>query len=392
MKCKGRDSFSGRTIELEFDEAISSVRPKPVESREDAYVAPGFIDLQVNGCAGVDYNSATVGMEEIAESIRAVHSTGVTRFFPTVITGAPEAMLGALRNLARAKETLAEGFSIEGLHIEGPHISPEDGPRGAHPARWVRPPDLDEFRRWQEASNGNVRLVTLSPEWPEAARYIERITTEGVVASIGHTKADRRQIQDAVSAGATLSTHLGNGAHASLPRHPNYIWEQLAEDRLAASFIVDGLHLPDSFLRVALRAKGISRSLLVTDAVAPAMCMPGPHRLGEVEIELRADGRVVMLGGERLAGSSLRMDHAIGNAMRMAGVTLSEAVSMATRNPARVVCTGGTRLGGGGRMRGIEVGDRADLVRFVVEDGRLRVLETFVSGRRVYSSLQCTPR
>jgi N-acetylglucosamine-6-phosphate deacetylase len=308
-----------------------------------------------------------------------MHSTGVTRFLPTVITGPPDAMLAALRNLARAKETLEEGASIEGFHIEGPHISPEDGPRGAHPVQWVRPPDLDEFRRWQEAANGHVRLVTLSPEWPGARRYIEHITSKGVVASIGHTKADRRQIQDAVKAGATLSTHLGNGAHATLPRHPNYIWEQLAEDRLAASFIVDGMHLPDSFLRVALRAKGMGRSVLVTDAVAPAMCEPGAYQLGEVEIELRADGRVVMLGGERLAGSSLRMDHAIGNVIRMAGVSLGEAVGMATRNPARV-----GRIAG--RDRGLEVGDRADLVRFVVEDGRLRVVETFVSGRRVFVS------
>jgi|SRR5579863_8839602 len=374
MKCKGRDPSSGRTIGLECNEVILSVVEEPEGPREDAYISPGFIDLQVNGCAGVDYNSATVTADEVGASIRALHSTGVTRFFPTVITGPPEAMLGALKNLARAQDP-----SIAGLHVEGPHISPEDGPRGAHPARWVRPPDLDEFRRWQEAANGNVRMVTLSPEWPEATRYIETITGEGVVASIGHTKADRRQIQDAVQAGATLSTHLGNGAHATLPRHPNYLWEQLAENRLAASFIVDGIHLPDSFLRVALRAKGIERSILVTDAVAPAMCEPGVYRLGEVEIELREDGRVVMRGGERLAGSSLRMDNAIGNVMRMTDASLSEAVQMTTRNPARVA-------GIEGRMRGLAVGDRADLVRFVVEDGRLRVLETFVSGRRVYSS------
>jgi N-acetylglucosamine-6-phosphate deacetylase len=374
MKCKGRDPLTGKTIELEFGEAISSVAVVPADAGNNTYIAPGFIDLQVNGFAGTDYNSATTTQEEMAESMRALHSTGVTQFLPTVITGAPEAMIGALRNLSTVRDP-----SIAGFHVEGPHISPEDGPRGAHPAQWVRPPDVDEFRHWQEAANGCVRLVTLSPEWPEATRYIESITKDGVIASIGHTKADARQIQDAVCAGATLSTHLGNGAHASLPRYPNYIWEQLAEDRLAASFIVDGMHLPDSFLRVALRAKGIARSILVTDAVAPAMCKPGTYRLGDVEIELRTDGRVTMRGGERLAGSSLRMDHAIGNLMRIADVSLGEAVEMATRNPARAA-----RIEG--RARGLETGDRADLVRFVVEDGRLRVLETFVSGRRVYGA------
>src|SRR5580704_3126134 len=130
MKCKGRDAFSGRTIELEFEQTISSVSAAPAEAREGAYIAPGFIDLQINGCAGVDYNSTTASIEEIGRSIRELYSTGVTRLLPTVITGAPEEMLGALRNLAKAKETLAEGSSIEGLHVEGPHISPEDGPRG----------------------------------------------------------------------------------------------------------------------------------------------------------------------------------------------------------------------------------------------------------------------
>jgi N-acetylglucosamine-6-phosphate deacetylase len=379
MNCKGQSVFSGESMELEFERSISSVNPVLGLPEPDAYLAPGFIDLQVNGFGGVDYNSPTTPVQRIAASIRALHSTGVTAFFPTVITGPPEVMLGAIQNLARAKQELGESAaSIAGFHMEGPHISPEDGPRGAHPAPWVRPPDLNEFRRWQDAAQDQIRLVTLSPEWPQAPSYIDRLTREGVAVSIGHTKATREQIQDAVRAGATLSTHLGNGAHATLPRHPNYIWEQLAEDRLAASFIVDGHHLPDSFLRVALRAKGIERSILVTDAVAPAMCAPGAYQLGEVDIELRSDGRVTMKSAERLAGSSLRMDHAIGNVMRMAGVTLAEAVTMATRNPARV-----GRIGA--RMRGLEPGALADLVRFTVEDGRVRVLETFVSGQRVFS-------
>jgi N-acetylglucosamine-6-phosphate deacetylase len=266
---------------------------------------------------------------------------------------------------------------MEAFHVEGPHISPEDGPRGAHPARWVRPPDFQEFQRWQEAADGHVRLVTLAPEWPEAPGYIEKLTREGVATSIGHTRATRQQIQDAVSAGAALSTHLGNGADAVLPRHPNYIWEQMAEDRLAASFIVDGIHLSDSFLRIALRAKGIERSVLITDAVAPAMCEPGPYKLGEVDVELQEDQRVVLRGGSRLAGSSLRMDRAIENVMRSAGVSLAGAVTMATTNAARV-----GRISG--RLRGLKPGERADVVRFRVVEGRLQVLETYLSGKRVY--------
>jgi len=377
MKCNGVETSTRDFIEIQGDALITHVDPVLNTPENGVWIAPGFVDLQVNGFAGVDYNSASSPLEEISKSIRAMFSTGVTRFFPTVITGAPEEMSAALRNLARARETIEEGPAMEAFHVEGPHISPEDGPRGAHPARWVRPPDFEEFRRWQDAAQGNVRLVTLSPEWPEAPRYIELLAREGVVASIGHTRATEEQIADAVSAGATLSTHLGNGADRILPRHPNYIWEQLAEDKLAASFIVDSHHLPDSFLRVALRAKGIERCILVTDAVMPALCAPGPYRLGEVEVELKDDQRVVLRGGTRLAGSSLRMDAAISNVMNVAGLSLTEAIAMATVNPARV-----GRIGG--RLRGLRPGDRADVVRFRVEDGRLRVLETYMSGRRVW--------
>jgi len=386
MKCNGVETSTHDFIEIEGDSLITYIDPVldalPEQSGGSAnqtWIAPGFVDLQVNGFAGVDYNSPVAAPEEIARSIRAMFSTGVTRFFPTVITAAPEDMLAALKNLARAREKLAEGPAMEAFHVEGPHISPHDGPRGAHPARWVRPPDIDEYRRWQDAAQGNVRLVTLSPEWPESARYIELLAREGIVTSIGHTRATREQIADAVHAGATLSTHLGNGADAVLPRHPNYIWEQLAEDKLAASFIVDGHHLPDSFLRVALRAKGVERSILVTDAVMPALCAPGPYRLGEVEVELQDDQRVVLRGGTRLAGSSLRMDAAISNVMRVAGLSLTEAIVMATVNPARV-----GRIGG--RVRGLRPGDRADVVRFRMEDGGIQVLETYLSGERVFVS------
>jgi N-acetylglucosamine-6-phosphate deacetylase len=377
MKCNGIETSTRDFIEIQGESLITHVDPVLHAPEDGIWIAPGFVDLQVNGFAGVDYNSASSTLEEVSKSIRAMFSTGVSRFFPTVITGAPEEMLAALRNLAQARETIEEGPAMEAFHVEGPHISAEDGPRGAHPARWVRPPDIQEFRRWQEAAQGNVRLVTLSPEWPEAPRYIELLSREGVVTSIGHTRATREQIADAVSAGATLSTHLGNGADRMLPRHPNYIWDQLAEDKLAASFIVDGHHLPDSFLRVALRAKGVERSILITDAVMPALCAPGPYRLGEVEVELKDDQRVVLRGGTRLAGSSLRMDAAISNVMNAAGLSLTEAIAMATVNPARV-----GRIGG--RLRGLRPGDRADVVRFRVEDGRLRVLETYMSGRRVW--------
>ncbi len=381
MKCLGTHALTGERIEVSFDGTIQSVDDVFDERGIDTFVAPAFIDLQINGFAGVDYNSPVSSLAEIERSLRVMFSTGVARCYPTVITGTPEDMLGALRNLSRAKSTLPDGGAMEGFHVEGPHISPDDGPRGAHPRQAVRPPDFNEFQRWQEATDGSIRLVTVSPEWPGMPDYVDQVVRQGTVVSIGHTKADAQQIQDVVSAGATLSTHIGNGAHAILPRHPNYIWEQLAEDRLAASFIIDGIHLGPAFTRVALRAKGIERAILITDAVMPAECAPGFYRLGEVEVELQADRRVVLRGGTRLAGSSLRMDRAVENVMRIAGLSLREAITMATTNPARV-----GRLGG--RVRGLTPGDRGDLVVFRYDKAvqKIQILETYLGGRRVYSS------
>jgi N-acetylglucosamine-6-phosphate deacetylase len=376
MKCIGRDPFTGQTIAVTFGQLIEDVAPAAESAVR--YLAPGFIDIQVNGFAGVDYNNPRTPSDEIARSIHVLFSSGVTRFYPTVITGDPVDMAGALRNLSSAKDELTEGAAIEGFHVEGPHISPDDGPRGAHPRHWVRPPDFDEFRRWQDAAQNRIRLVTLAPEWPEAPRYIESVVASGVIVSIGHTAAEPRHIQDAVSAGATLSTHLGNGAHSVMRRHPNYIWEQLAEDRLMADFIVDGIHLPASFIKVALRAKSTERAVLVTDASAPAGCAPGRYRLGEQEVDLTPDGRVVLAGQDRLAGSALSMDRGVENLMRLGGLSLPAAIRLATTNAAKA---GGVP----GRRDGMIPGERADFVLFVHDHvtNTIRVEATYLDGAQV---------
>jgi N-acetylglucosamine-6-phosphate deacetylase len=378
MKCFGLDASSGAYVEIEYDSVITGIDTLIDAPPNPLYIAPAWIDLQVNGYAAVDYNSPVTPREEIARSVDVLNSTGTGRFYPTVITGPAEDMVGSLRNLAKAKDSLP---SIEGFHVEGPHICPDEGPRGAHPRECVRKPDINEYRRWQDATDGAIRLVTLSPEWPEAPRYIETLVSEGVVVSIGHTKASAEEIKSAVSAGATMSTHIGNGAHGELRRHPNYIWDQLAEDRLAAGLIVDGIHLGEAFVKVALRAKGVDRAVLVTDASMPAMSKPGIYRLGGQDLELTEDGRVVLAGQTRLAGSALRMDDAITNVMRMTGISLVEAISMATRNPARV-----GRIAG--RQRGLATGERADFVLFRYEPDtkRIDVVQTIVGGRQVYAA------
>ncbi len=375
MICSGRDTATGSFISVDFDDVINGVSPGASDS-DDLWIAPGLIDIQVNGFAGVDFNRPDTTQDDIRRALALIVSTGVTRCLPTVITGPADDMTACLRNLARARRELPLGRAIAGFHVEGPHISSEDGPRGAHPLASVRQPDIDEYRRWQDAAEGAIRLITLSPHWPGAIGYIEAITRDGVTASIGHTGASPRQISAAVDAGATLSTHIGNAGHSMLPKHPNYIWDQLAEDRLTASFIVDGIHLGAAFLRAALRAKTISRAVLVTDASAPAGAPPGRYQLGRQAADLTEDGRVVLAGTDRLAGSALKMNDAVANVMRMAGITLREAVEMATVNPARIIHLEG-------RAKGLVAGETADLVLFRAGQNHIAVHAVYLDGKRV---------
>jgi len=375
---KGIHLETGEGVAVEFKTILETVSPHP-SSVTGHYLAPGFIDLQVNGFAGVDYNSPVAPHDEIARSILALFATGVTRFYPTVITGSAEDMTGALKNLAAARDKVAYGEAMEGFHVEGPFISAEDGPRGAHPRHCVRAPSIDEYRRFQDAADGRVRLMTVSPHWPGITSLIETMVAEGVVVSIGHTGASSEQIDEAVRAGATMSTHLGNGAHSEMRRHPNYLWDQMANDRLTASFITDGIHIGQNFFRVALRAKGLERCVLVTDAVMPAGCAPGDYMLGEISVTLHPGDRVTLRGGDRLAGAALKMHDAIGNAVRLGGIALRDAVTMATTNAARA-----GRIPG--RWCGLEAGERADLVAFDYAGERLTVRQVWMGGQPVYSA------
>jgi N-acetylglucosamine-6-phosphate deacetylase len=368
----GIDITTGKSVAIEFGRTISAIHSDPCAC-PDCYIASGFIDIQVNGFAGVDFNNPATSLEEIASALRVMLSTGVTRCLPTVITGSPDQMLSSLRHLTQARQELPLGRMIAGFHVEGPHIGADDGPRGAHPVQWVRPPDLEEFARWQDATNGLIRLITLSPHWPDAPRYIDAVTKAGVIVSIGHTGATAAQIAAAVDAGATLSTHLGNAAPGMMRKHPNCLWDQLAEDRLSASFIADGIHLDDAFFRAALRAKGIDRSILVTDAAAPAGAAPGPYRLGELAVELTPDDRVVLAGTQKLAGSSLRMNRAISNAARIGNVSLRDAVQMATANPARLI----------GLNAGLRPGAPADFVAFRATEP-IQIEAVYFEGEQVF--------
>jgi len=295
---------------------------------------PGLFDLQVNGFGGIDFNAPDLTADRVAEALDRMRERGVTRCLPTLITSSFDRFAPNARVLSRASHP-----AIAGLHMEGPYVSPEDGARGAHPREHVIPPTVEDFRRRQHAADGRIVLVTLAPEVPDALPLIEHLVAEGVRVAIGHTAATAQQIGDAIGAGATLATHLGNGCAQLLPRHPNVIWELLAADALFASVIVDGHHLPPSTVKSMIRAKGSRRTILVTDAVAAAGCdkrnrPEHPYTIGDVACELGEDGRVSLPGTPYLAGSSLTLERAIANTVRFTGLSIDDVVPMASTIPA----------------------------------------------------------
>lgn len=346
-------------------------------------IAPGLVDIQINGYDGVDFNDADTDTEQIVAATRQLWRTGVTAFCPTIITGSFDHIAKCISNLVRAADESPEfARAMIGIHVEGPFISTEDGPRGAHPKQHARPPDWNEFQKWQGAARGQIRIITLSPEWPGAIDFIERAAAAGVIVAIGHTAATPAQIADAARAGARLSTHLGNGSHAKIDRHPNYIWEQLANDDLWASFIVDGHHLPPSVVKCFLRSKGVARGILVSDAIAAAGKPAGRYKLGNVEVEVTPARRVCLPGTPYLAGSVLEMHEAVAKTVQYSDATLDDALLMASHNPAKL-------LGVAGQFGSIEAGRRADLILFRWDDEKsaLDVAATVVNGETVFAAI-----
>ncbi|HTO03191.1 MAG TPA: amidohydrolase family protein [Opitutus sp.] len=293
---------------------------------------PGLVDLQVNGFAGVDFNSPACAGEPMAQALAAMRATGVTRCLPTIITSSTPHFISCARAILQRPHA-----GIAGLHMEGPYISPLDGPRGAHPREHVVPASIDDFRRRQDAAGGQIVLVTLAPEVPGALALIEYLVEQRILVALGHTAATAAQIADAVRARARLSTHLGNGCAGQMHRHENVLWPQLSADELTASLIVDGHHLPREVVRSIVKAKGLASVVLVTDAVTAAGAPAGRYQLGELEVERDADGRVTQVGAGNLAGSALTLDDAIGRTARYCGLTLEQVLPMASTQPAALI-------------------------------------------------------
>lgn len=358
MHLRARHYRTGQPLDIHCEQGkIVRVAPSISVETEIPWVAPAFCDVQINGCDQISFNSDTLTCDQIRHVVDVCRKHGIAQLMPTLVTGSFDAFMHGLHTIQEACGTEPDlARAIVAIHQEGPYISPEDGPRGAHPKQHVKPPSWTEFQRLQnEAAGGMIKMLTLAPEAAGAMPFIEKLAKSGVIVALGHTGASGACIREAVKAGARISTHLGNGSHAMLPRHENYLWEQLAADGLWASMIADGHHLPDSVMRCILRVKTPARLILTCDASPLAGSPPGKYRQWEHDFEVLPIGKIVVTGTSYLGGSWAFTDLCVGNVLRLGETSLPDTIDMASNRPRELL---------GLPLRHVEVGEPAELIVF----------------------------
>lgn len=298
-------------------------------------VPEGWIDLQVNGYAGVDFSAPGLTVADIRRATEELVRRGTAAYCPTLITSALERYEENLPVLAAAMAEPDLGPHLLGVHLEGPFLSHEG--RGAHPASLLRNPDAKLLDRWLSLAKGRVALLTVAPELDGAEALIRHAVSRGVRVLLGHHVADGASIDRAVCAGARGCTHLGNGIPNTLPRHPNPIWSQLADDRLSGLLITDGHHLPIEFVRVVLRVKGIDRCIVTSDSSPIAGLPPGRYSWMGVDIVSEPSGRIGLADSAVLAGSSATMAECMNWLRSWSHLDERDLLRLGRENPLRLL-------------------------------------------------------
>lgn len=344
------------------------------------FIAPGLVDNQVNGFAGVSFS---LGWSELTEegieiATRELWKYGVTTYLPTLTTNSQEIMVKNLRILAKSVNNNVLYGSIPGFHLEGPYINPKDGYRGAHPKEFVRLPDWEEFEEFYEASGQKILQITLAPELEGAPGFISKCRQKGIAVALGHHDASTEIVTSAIDSGATIATHLGNGAANTINRHYNPFWSQLADDRLHITIICDNFHLLPEEIKVFYKVKGVDRIIITSDVTSFATLNPGLYKTETEEtIELTEEGLLHYPTQNCLYGSASPLTKGIGHIMKVTGCSLSDAIQMASTNPARSL--------GLNQIGELFEGKRADMIMFNMEDGKVVIQKTMVAGSVVYS-------
>ncbi len=393
FKVEGINYLDSSPVSVEIaDGKIISVERINKLSEKDRpfFIAPGLIDIQVNGYSSISFSlegknkktakEAGLSVADVMKVTEALWKEGVTTYFPALTTNSTELLLKNIAILTRAKDSPSVMGSIPGFHLEGPYISPEDGYRGAHPREYIRTPEWNEFLELYKAAGEKILLITLAPEIDGALNFIKKCREKNIVVALGHHNSSAEMIKQAIDNGAGLATHLGNGCAKIIKRHMNPIWPQLADDRLMISIICDGFHLPPEMIRVFYKVKGPDNILLISDITSFGGLPPGEYKIETGETIVKSpDGKVCVSGDNGvLYGSASPLAIGVGHIMKVTGCNLAEAIQMASTNPARL-----HNLNDRGKL---EPGKRADIILFTMDDFRMKIAKTIVGGKIVYQS------
>lgn len=298
-----------------------------------------WVDLQINGYGGVDFNAPGLTVEQVISVTDRLECDGTRGYLPTIVTGNPETTVETLRVIAAARKRSARcERNILGVHLEGPFISSELGAVGTHPIEWVAKPSRELFDRFQDAGNGLVRLVTVAAEVPGMPEFVKWLSSQGVVVSLGHQMASTPDdVRPCIEAGAKAFTHLGNGIPNMIPRHDNIMFTALAEDRASVMFIPDGHHLPDAMLKVYTRAVPLKRLIAVSDAQYPAGMPPGEYDVCGAHARLEPNGLLWNPSRNCLVGATTPMAAMMKLLQDRIGLSMDECIAIGRDNPRALI-------------------------------------------------------
>jgi N-acetylglucosamine-6-phosphate deacetylase len=368
---------TGKAVRIEIACGLISRLTEIPDQGINLIVAPGLLDNQINGYAGVDFSGDKLTIDGIVRSTKAIWKDGVTTFLPAILTNAHENLI---KNFRIFNETINSDTnlqeSIPGFHLEGPYISHEEGYRGCHPLEHIRKASWKEFMSYQEASGGRIIQVTLAPETDGSMEFIRACVKNGIVVAIGHTNATSEQINEAVDAGARLSTHLGNGCANLIQRHNNPIWPQLANDLLTTTLIADGLHLTREEINVFYKVKGSDNIILTSDVTYLGGMPAGRYSFLGSEVIMTEEGMLLNPELNCLAGASFPLLKGVENIMNFTKCQLSDAIKMSSGNASKIYSL---------NDRGdLIAGKRADIILFAMNGNKIRIERTFLKGKLVY--------
>lgn len=298
-----------------------------------------YFDLQVNGYGGVDFQKEDLTAEEMHHACAMLAAGGVSGILATIITDSIDRMAGCLRRIAqyRRQDPLVRQL-VAGFHLEGPFINETDGYRGAHPRDAVRPADVPSMQHLLQAADGLIRIVTLAPERDPDFAVTRLLARQGIIVSAGHCDPTLDQLKAAIDAGLSMFTHLGNGCPMQLHRHDNIIQRGLSlYPHLWLGFIADGVHVPFLALGNYLRAAGLDRCFVVTDAIAPAGLGPGRYTLGRWQLLIGPDMVAMAPDKSHLVGSASTMRQLETNLLQGLGLTPEHARRLLCLNPRRAI-------------------------------------------------------